>query len=57
MKISLVQDGVTIAEFESEGDTFKDMADLWGQVVSEAEYQQGYAYDMAYEDAENESDE
>ena len=57
MKISIVQEGVTIAEFESEGDTFKDMADLWGQVASEAEYQQGYAYDMACEDEENESDE
>lgn len=57
MKLSIVQDGVVIAEFESEGDDPKDVADLWGQVVSEAEYQQGYAYDMTYEDEEDESDE
>nr|DAH32884.1 MAG TPA: hypothetical protein [Caudoviricetes sp.] len=57
MKISIVQDGVTIAEFESEEDDPKNVAYLWGLVADEAAAQQGFAFDMAYEDEENESDE
>ena len=56
MKISIVQDGVTIAEFESEEDDPKNVAYLWGLVADEVATQQGTAFDMAYE-YENESNE
>lgn len=56
MKISIVQDGVIIAEFESEQDDLKNVAYLWGLVADEVATQQSSAFDIAYE-YENESDE
>lgn len=56
MKISIVQDGVVIAEFESEQDDPKNVAYLWGLVADEVATQQSNAFDMVYE-YENESNE